>query len=390
MEKRTVAESEICLTPGTRNLKLIRIKALIKKEFLAIFKDPKNRALIIMPPLLQLIVFAHCITMEVRNIDVSIIDYSNSFQSRELASRFSNSKWFRKIRFRHTPEQLKEDINLKDSLIGVIIQNDFEKGIKSGSGSDVLIIADGRQTNSATLASSYASEIINEYNLELQKLQGAKQPQINVITRNWYNPNIEYKWFLTVSLIALLALVLSLLLSALSIARERELGTFEQLMVSPLSNDEILFAKTIAPLVVATILSMIITLIIAIFFKVPFSGSILMYFFATIIALFSVIGIGLFISSFSYTQQQAILGVFAFQTPAVLLSGFVSPIEDMNAFFRFISNFNPMRYYMLIVKGIYFKNMDNLVVFLNLIPLILIAILVLLLARWSFNLQVEK
>lgn len=369
---------------------LIRIKALIKKEFLTIFKDPKNRALIIMPPILQLLVFAQAITLEVRNIDISVLDYSRSQYSRELISKFSSSKWFRRVYYPNTIKELKEDIDLKKSQLGLIIQNDFHKNINSIKTSEILVIADGRQTNSASIASSYASTIITNYSLELEKKFNIKTPRVEVITRNWFNPNIEYKWFLTVSLIVMLALVLSLLLSALSIARERELGTFNQLSVSPLSNDEILIGKTIPPLVTAFISSIIITLIVSLCFRVPFSGSILLYLIATLISLFSIIGIGLFISSFAYTQQQAILGVFAFQTPAVLLSGFVSPIEDMPLFFQYISAINPIRYYMLIIKGIYFKNMDTLTVIENLIPLILIAILALFAARVAFNFKTEN
>ena len=196
--------------------KFIRLKSAIKKEFLSIFKDPKNRALIIFPPLIQLFIFAHAITLEVKNIDISILDYSNSYYSRELISRFSNSKWFRKIYFPKTMREFKNDIDLKKSQLGIIIQNDFHKKINSKTPNEILIIADGRHTNSASIASSYANQIISQYNFELEKKFNIQKTQINPIIRNWFNPNIEYKWFLTVSMIVMLALVLSLLLSALS------------------------------------------------------------------------------------------------------------------------------------------------------------------------------
>ena len=367
-----------------------KLKALIKKEFLAIFKDPKNRALIIFPPILQLVIFAQALTLEVRNIDLSILDYSNSYNSRELISRFYHSKWFRKVNIVKNPAELRKDIDLKKVQLGIIIQNDFDKNIKKNQSAKVLIIADGRQTNSASLASNYANLIISQYNKEINENYKMNYPQVEVVVRNWFNPNIEYKWFLTVSLIVMLALVLSLLLSALSIARERELGTFNQLKVSPLSDDEILIGKIIPPIFTAFISSIIITLIIVFIFKIPFSGSIILYLIANFVALFSIIGIGLFISAVSYTQQQAILGVFAFQTPAVLLSGFVSPVEDMPLFFRILSNFNPLKYYMLIIKGIYFKNMDFYVVLKNLIPLFLIGAFMLYVARLSFKFNNEN
>ena len=369
--------------------KIIRILSLIRKEFLSIFKDPQNRMLIILPPILQLFVFGSAITLEVRNIDVSVLDYANDYHSREIISRLYNSKWFKKVRYCSTKEELRKNINSKKSDIGIIIQNNLEKNITSKKQSDIFVITDGRQTNSASIILGYINQIVSDYNLELNEKFNIKNNSIDIVIRNWYNPNIEYKWFLVVSLIVMLALVLSLLLSALSIARERELGTFNQLLVSPLSNDEILIGKTIPPLVVAFISSIVITLIVAFIFKVPFCGNILIYLTASFVSLFSIIGVGLFISSLSYTQQQAILGVFAFQTPAVLLSGFVSPIEDMPLFFQYLSALNPIRYYMLIIKGIYFKNMDTLTVFLNIIPLILIGILTLSIARWSFKKQVN-
>lgn len=369
--------------------KIIRLLALIKKEFLSIFKDPQNRMLIILPPILQLFVFASAITLEVKNIDLSVLDYSQDYHSREIVSRFYSSKWFKKIRYCATKEELTNNINLKKSDAAIIIQNDLSKNINSRSPSEILVILDGRQTNSASIILGYINQIITDYNSELEKKFNIQNSSIDIVTRNWYNPNIEYKWFLTVSLIVMLALVLSLLLSSLSIARERELGTFNQLLVSPLSNDEILIGKTIPPLIVAFISSIVITLLVVFLFKVPFSGNVFVYLGATLISLFSIIGVGLFISSLSYTQQQAILGVFAFQMPAVLLSGFVSPVEDMPVFFQYISALNPIRYFMLIIKGIYFKNMDINTVFLNIIPLILIGILTLSVARWSFKKQIN-
>ena len=368
----------------------IRLLALIKKEFLSIFKDPKNRALIIFPPIIQLFIFAQALTLEVKNIDMVILNYDNGYYSRELISKFYNSNYFRSVKFVQNPNKLKHDIDLKESQLGLIIQNDFSKNINANSKAEILVIADGRQTNSASLVSAYANGIINEFNNELEKKINKKSPKIDIVTRNWYNPNIEYKWFLTVSMIVMLAMILSLLLSALSVARERELLTFNQLLVSPLSEDEILIGKLAPPIIVAFCLSMVITLIIIILFKIPFRGSILLYLIATLVSLFSIIGVGLFISSLSYTQQQAILGVFAFQMPAVLLSGFVSPVEDMPLFFQYLSLLNPLRYYMLIIKGIYLKNMDVFTVFENLVPLILIGVLTLYIARMSFKTQLNR
>lgn len=366
-----------------------RLKSLIIKEFLSVFKDPKNRALIIIPPIMQLFVFAPAITLEIKNIDLAVLDYSASYQSRELVSRFYNSPWFKKIRYEKDLKSFKNDINLKNSHAGIIIQNDFANNISKKETSNIFVVLDGRQTNSAGILSGYISEIISNYNKELQNRYDIKGSDVNLEIRNWYNSNILYEWFLTVNLIVMLSLVLALLLSAMSIARERELGTFNQLLVSPLTYDEILIGKTIPPLVISVILTLIITLVVIYVFDIPFRGNVFLYILTIFTSLFSIIGIGLFISSISYTQQMALLGAFSFEMPAVLLSGFVSPIEDMPKFFQIIASFNPIKYYMHTVKGIYFKNMSAPTVIENLVPLFLIAIITLGVARWSFKNQLK-
>lgn len=366
-----------------------RLKSLIIKEFLSVFKDPKNRALIIIPPIMQLFVFAPAITLEIKNIDLAVLDYSFSYQSRELVSRFYNSPWFKKIRYEKDLKSFKNDINLKNSHAGIIIQNDFANNILKKETSNIFVVLDGRQTNSAGILSGYISEIISNYNKELQNRYDIKGSDVNLEIRNWYNSNILYEWFLTVNLIVMLSLVLALLLSAMSIARERELGTFNQLLVSPLTYDEILIGKTIPPLVISVVLTLVITLVVIYVFNIPFRGNVFLYILTIFTSLFSIIGIGLFISSVSYTQQMALLGAFSFEMPAVLLSGFVSPIEDMPKFFQIIASFNPIKYYMHTVKGIYFKNMSAPTVIENLVPLFLIAIITLGVARWSFKNQMK-
>lgn len=366
-----------------------RLKSLIIKEFLSVFKDPKNRALIVIPPIMQLFVFAPAITLEIKNIDLAVLDYSASYQSRELVSRFYNSPWFKKIRYEKDLKSFKNDINLKNSHAGIIIQNDFANNISKKETSNIFVVLDGRQTNSAGILSGYISEIISNYNKELQNRYDIKGSDVNLEIRNWYNSNILYEWFLTVNLIVMLSLVLVLLLSAMSIARERELGTFNQLLVSPLTYDEILIGKTIPPLIISVILTLIITLVVIYVFDIPFRGNVFLYVLTIFTSLFSIIGIGLFISSISYTQQMALLGAFSFEMPAVLLSGFVSPIEDMPKFFQIIASFNPIKYYMHTVKGIYFKNMSAPTVIENLVPLFLIAIITLGVARWSFKNQLK-
>ena len=363
-----------------------RILALIKKEFLAIWKDPKSRGLIIIPPLLQLFIFANALTLEIKNIDMAVLDRSNTVESRELISRFEHSKWFRDVNHVQNEHDIKHLLETKKIQIAMEINNDFSKNIYAKKPTYVQIIVDGRETNTASIANGYASQIISAYSNEIAPTNGAN---INLVVRNWFNPNLEYKWFLLVSLITMLALVISILLTAMSIARERELGTFDQLIVSPLTSFEILVGKTIPPLVISIILTCFMTFMAVYFFKIPFSGSLGLFLLSTIISLLSIVGVGLFISSLCKTQQQAILGVFTFQMPAVIMSGFVSPVEDMPMILQKIDMLNPIKYFMTLSKGIFLKGMEPMDVLGNIIPLILIAILTLSLAGWTFKRKLD-
>ena len=360
-----------------------RILSLIKKEFLAIWKDPKSRSLILIPPLLQLFVFANAITLEIKNVDLAVLDRSNSVESRELISRFENSVWFRKIIYVQNEAEVKPQVETQKVQGAIEINNDFASNIHAKKPTSVQIIVDGRQTNTASIVNNYATQIISDYSRELAPERSG--PVVSAVVRNWFNPNLEYIWFLLVSLITMLALMISVLLTAMSIARERELGTFDQLIVSPLTSFEILVGKTVPPLCISLALTLFMTSIVVTVFKVPFVGSLFWFLVSTFIALLSIVGVGLFISSLCKTQQQAILGVFTFQMPAVLLSGFVSPVEDMPAFFQFIDIFNPVKYFMILSKGIFLKGMAVPDIISNLIPLILIALFTLALAGRTFK-----
>lgn len=362
--------------------RLKKILALIKKEFIITWMDPKSRAIIVALPIVQLILFSYAVTMEVKNIDMVVIDQDNSSESRELISRFEGSPQFRKIHKVNSMKQMKHLIDNKNADMGLYINNDFSSNVTSQTPTDVMVITDGRQTNSAAVIAGYASQIITSYSQEISSSNGVK---INVITRNWYNPNLEYRWFILTVIVAMLASVITLILTALSIAREKEMGTFDQLIVSPLSSLDILIGKTIPPLTIAMALTCIMTFVVNKFFGMPFVGSITLFLISMLISLLSLVGVGLYISSICQTQQQAILGVITFMMPAVLLSGFISPIEDMPVFLQYLTLLNPIRFFMALTRGIFLKGMGFMDIYPNLIPLIITAFLTLSLACWSFK-----
>lgn len=364
---------------------LKRILALIRKEFLSIWKDPRSRMLIVVPPLLQLLIFAHAATMEIRNIDMAFLDKSQTLESRNLISEFQNSKWFRRIDIVENENQVNQMIRSKKIQLAISINTDFAKKLKQNKPTTLQVILDGRQTNTAAIENGYVASIVAQYEAEHFPQRIKNTPQINLEIRNWYNPNLIFLWYTLISLITILATSIGLVLTALSIAREREMGTFDQLIVSPLSSFEILIGKTVPPLILSLILASMMGLFAMIFFHVPFRGSLLLYYISMTTYLLSILGIGLFISSICKTQQQAILGAFTFQMPAILLSGYISPIEDMPRIFQHLTLLNPVRFFLVIMKGVCLKNMPAEYVFQNLIPLFFIAILTLSAASWMFK-----
>lgn len=364
---------------------LSRIWSLIKKEFYTIWRDPKSRMLVIVPPLLQLFIFSHAATMEVKNIDMAVLDKNQTLQSRELIKKFENSVWFEKIILVDNENQLANLIKTRRVEIAMALDSNFSKNILSGKPTNVQIIVDGRQTNVASITNGYAAQIIADYESENFPNMYQSVPRINVEVRNWFNPNLIFIWYTAISLIGLLACFIAMLLTSLSIARERELGTFDQLTVSPLSPFEIIVGKTVPPLVLSLVITSVMSCCAILLFKIPFTGSIILFYFSTLIFLLSILGIGLFISSICRTQQQAILGAFAFQMPAVLLSGYVSPVEDMPLVFQYITLVDPIRFYLIILKGSFLKAMSFQEIFHNLVPLTIIAILTLAIASWMFK-----
>lgn len=362
-----------------------RIISLMKKEFLIIWKDPKSRALIILPPILQLILFANAATMEVRNIDMAVLDRCQTVESRNLIDEFVHSRWFRKVILAQDENQVEKLIRTQKVQLALTINSDFSKNLMQNKPTGVQVILDGRQTNAAGIANGYVASIVSQYENEYFPKGTKSVPRINIEVRNWFNPNLIFMWYTVVSLIAILATSISLILTALSIAREREMGTFDQLIVSPLSALEILVGKTLPPLVISIILVTMMLLFIMIFFRIPFRGSFILFYFSLLIYVLSMLGVGLFISSICRTQQQAILGAFTFQMPAILLSGYISPVEDIPAFFQSLTWLNPVRFFLVIIKGLYLKAMPAEYVFQNLIPLFCIAILTLSAASWMFK-----
>lgn len=369
--------------------RISRLWALIKKEFLTILRDPKSRIIIIAPPLIQLALFANILTMETKNADIAVIDASNTLESREFVAGIENSRWFGRVIRSDNLRQARE--NLKNEKIHgiLVIRQDFARRLKKGQNADVLLILDGRTPTTATGLNGYVTQIAAAFSQKFVARTGVAGASVVTAARSWFNPNAVYQWYLVISLIVILALVITLMLTSLSVARERELGTFEQLIVSPYTAFEILVGKTVPPLFIALILQSAMTLAAVFFFAIPFTGSFFLFIFSSFIALLSFVGVGLFISSVCANQQQAILGAFAFMMPAILLSGFVSPVEDMPAFLQYLTYANPIRFFIKIGNGLFLKDVGVTDIWPELVPLSVIAAVTLGFAAMTFKRNLE-
>lgn len=366
---------------------LTRLRALIIKELLNILRDPKSRTVLIVPPIIQIFVFSFAMTMEAKNVHLGVLNLDAGRAGFELVQRFKEARTFTRIVPLEGRFEIQPVLDAQRVLAVLVVPVDFSRRLEAGRATAVQLLLDGRKTNTAQIVRGYAQRILDGF-LADRGPGTATRPAV-MLTRNWFNPNLEFMWYTVPSLICILSTVISLILTALSVAREREMGTFEQLLVSPLQPFEILVGKALPALFLA-LCSASLLLAIAIFvFRIPFQGSLALLYGALVIFLTSIVGIGLFISSLSMTQQQAILGAFVFMPPAVILSGFATPIENMPPWLQEVTLVNPLRWFLIIVRGIFLKDMPAADVLANTLPMVAIAVATLTAATWLFKRRME-
>ncbi|ABC22590.1 ABC transporter permease [Rhodospirillum rubrum] len=366
-----------------------RLKALIVKEFLAILRDPKGRMILIVPPLLQLFVFSYATTLEVKNADIILLNRDSGGWGWELVQRLDGTPTIGRILITGDPAQVRAAIDGQRVLAAVEIGPAFSRDIEAGRPATVQILLDGRRSNAAQIVAGYLNQIVADLAAETPRGRRTEAKAPTVIARSWFNPNLLSQWAMVPGLVAIIALLTGLVVTALSIAREREFGTFDQLMVSPLRTHEILAGKMIPPILIG-LAHITAFLVVSIFvFEIPFRGSLFVLYGSSVVYLAAVVGLGLFISALSMTQQQAILGAFMLMVPMVLLSGFASPIDNMPEWLQPLTRLDPLRYYLVIVKGLFLKDLALTEVIANVVPLAAIAVVTLGAAAWLFRRRME-
>ncbi len=361
-----------------------RIFALMVKEFLALLKDRKGRLVLVVPPLIQLMVFGYAATFDLKNVPYAVYSEDRGYVSRDLLAAFNGSSNFTLIANPGDEREIAPLVDSRKVLMVMRIGPNFSSDLSSGRASTIQVIVDGRNSNTAMLVVNYAGTIVQKFNREWAAQHDAAIP-VHIETRSWFNPNLESRWFFIPGIVGLLTLLVTILVTALSVAREREQGTFDQLLVTPMSPLEILIGKALPGFLIGILEATLITLAAVFWFEVPLLGSILTLYTGVFLFLLSAVGVGLMISSIAVTQQQGLLGAFFFMVPAIILSGFATPIRNMPTIVQDLTLLNPMRYFLVVLRGVFLQGTPFHLLIPQLWPLAAIGIASLAIAGWLFR-----
>ena len=361
-----------------------RLSAIIVKEIWSLLRDPKARIVLVLPPLLQLFIFTFATTLDVRNVDIAVLDRSGGVHAAELLQRIDGSPNFRSIRYLGSSVELKHAIENQEVIAALVIEDGFDRALSRHQPAQVGLVLDGRRSNASQIVAGYISRIAADMDADaIPQTRGGAE-----IT-NWFNPTLDFVWFTLPALIVVIVSISGLAITAQTVSREREMGTFDQLLVSPLRVHEILIGKIVPPFLVGAANGTLYLIVGQALFGIPFSGSVLLFFLSLVTYLLALIGVGLFISSISMTQQQSFLGNFVVTNPLILLSGYASPIANMPDWLQTITYANPARYFLIIVQGLFLKGMPAIDVLNQLWPLVLIALVTLSASAWLFRSRME-
>ena len=366
-----------------------QVLALIVKELLAVLKDAKSRSVLIGPPLIQLIVFGYAATFDLNNVPIAIYNQDPSIASRELVAHFSGAPAFRVVAALRSSSQIDELIDSRQIEMALVVDRRFTRALLTGKPAPVQVIVDGRNSNTALLIEGYANTILSNFALAWGAAHGGPAPPAVLIERARYNPALNSHWFIIPGIIALLTQVITLLVVGLSIAREREMGTFDQLLVTPLRPLDILLGKSLPGLLIGAVEASVIVAATVWWFDIPLRGGLLPLYFGLLLFIVSVTGIGLMISALALTQQQALLGAFLFMVPSIILSGFATPIANMPAWVQDLTLINPMRYFLVIVRSVFLEGASLPSLISQYWPMAAIGAVTLTAAGWLFRRRVS-
>ncbi len=357
----------------------LRIREFVRKEFIQLFRDKKNRPILIIAPLVQLLVFGYVVTTDIRNITVGFLDQSHTKESRMLIDAFNANKTFNIIYYTDKPKDLEQKLLKRKIDLAIKVGPDFSERIRKRETANIQILTDGSMSNMAAVRIAYTSLVLDGLNQKfIKELYPFKMEygKVDARIRTWYNPNLYSQNFFVPGIVAFLVMILTLLFTSMAIIKEKEAGTMEQLIVTPIKPYELILGKTIPYIIIALAQMVAVTIFAVFWFHIPLVGSIPLLFFATCIFLLSTLGIGLFISTISSTQQQAMMTTFFFLLPAFMLSGFVFPIANMPQVVQWLTYLNPLMYFLIIIRGIFLKGVGIEVLWPQFISLMILGLIV--------------
>jgi ABC-2 type transport system permease protein len=359
---------------------LAMVLSLVRKEMLALVKNPANRALLIIPAIMQALLYGYGATYDLTHVPYAVLDQSRGAASTELLARLDGTGVFARAATLTTPRQIADVIDGGNALLVISIPSDFEARLAAGQQAPLQLVLDGRNSSTAATAAAYIRAIVSAYN-EKRGISLA----VTVERRAWFNPNLESRWNIMPALIAALSMMQTLLLAALSVAREREQGTFDQLLVTPLTPFQILIGKALPSMLVGIVQSTLIFLIILFWFQIPMNGSVWLLYLGLFMFTLASVGIGLSISAVSLNMQQAMLYTFMLIMPLILLSGLLTPVSNMPEILQIATYANPLRFGVNLVRRVYLEGATFADVAFNFVPLLVVAAITLPLAAWLFR-----
>lgn len=357
------------------------VAALIRKEMLAILKDPANRAILVMPIIVQSIIFGYTATFDLNHVPYALLDQSRSPTSQALVARLEGSGVFDRVATLDEPGRIRDVVENGKALLVLSIAPDFERRLLEGRPATVQAILDARNATTAGSAAAYVQQIVDRFNAD----HGWRAQAIEVDPRAWFNRNLESRWNLMPGMVAALSLIQTLLLTALSVAREREQGTFDQLLVTPLTPAQLMIGKAIPPVTIGLVQSTLVLVISRLWFDIPIQGSLAMLYLGLAVFLTAAVGIGLSISAVALTMQQAMMYAFVVIMPMMLLSGLITPVQTMPHWLQVGTYANPLRFGLDIVRRVYLEGVAFPAIGHDFVPLLLIAALTLPTAAWLFR-----
>ena len=369
-----------------------RIKRMLVKEFIQIFRDPKMKGIIFLMPILQTLIFGYAVTTDVEHVNTAVYDLDNSVASRELIARFVESGYFDVIEYVNSEDRARDLVDQGKARAVIRMNKGFEENLRAGRTVQLQLIVDGTDSNTAGVVLDYSAKIVGQFSQKilitrLTQLEGSFQKPSQVImqTRSWFNENLESRNFYVPGVIAIIVMLITLMLTSMAVVREKEIGTMEQIIVTPITPIEFILGKTIPFALIGFADVILITVIGVFWFEVPIRGNLLLLFIATALYIMTTLGVGLYISTVSQTQQQAMMSTFFFYFPAVLLSGFMFPIANMPEVVQWLTYLNPLRYFLVIIRGIFLKGIGPEILWPQMFALAIMGVLTLWLASRRFQ-----